>query len=73
MPSNITDQVRIELVSQLIKDISSVLQKLLKYFNGRGIFTFIIPALLVLSKKFDLDLNDSESVTLSFDSSLPNW
>ena len=73
MPSNITDQVRIELVSQLIKDISSVLQKLLKYFNGRGIFTFIIPALSVLSKKFDLDLNDSESVTLSFDSSLPNW
>ena len=31
------DQVRLTLVSQLIKGISQVLQKLLKYFNGAAI------------------------------------
>ena len=30
------------LISQLVKDISRVLQKLLKYFNGTAILTFFI-------------------------------
>ena len=53
--------------------ISRVLQKLLKYFNGTAIFAFIIPALLVLSKNFDLNLDDSESIIILFGSSLRNW
>ena len=35
-----SDQVKIEDTSQLINDISSVFQKLLKYVNGRKILTF---------------------------------
>ena len=74
LPSQITqfaDQVRIRLISQLIKGISRVLQKLLSYFNGTAIFAFILPALLVLFKNFDLNLNDLESViSLSFGSFL---
>ena len=31
------DQVRIRLVSQIIKVISGILQNLLKYFNGTAI------------------------------------
>ena len=49
--------VRMKLISQLI--ISSVTQKLLKYFNDTAIFAFIIPSLLVLSNSFDLNLNNS--------------
>ena len=55
-PSEITqfaDQIRIWLTSQLIKDISRVLQKILKYFNCLAIFAFIILSLLVFSKTFD--------------------
>ena len=34
------------LISKLIKDISLVLQKLLKYFNGTAILTlFVLPLL----------------------------
>ena len=54
----ITDQVRTRLILQLIKGFSRVLQKLIKYFNGTALFASIIPSLLVLSKKFDLNLND---------------
>ena len=43
-----SDQIRIRLISQLIKDNSRVLQTLLKYFNGTAIST--------------VDLNDSEFV-----------
>ena len=74
-PSEITqffDQVKIKLISQLIKVISRVLQKLLKYFNGIAIFAFIIPALLVLSKNFDLNVIDSDFVITLFGSFLPN-
>ena len=49
--------VRMKLISQLI--ISSVTQKLLKYFNDTAIFAFIIPSLLVLPNSFDLNLNNS--------------
>ena len=75
-PSEITqffDQVKIKLISQLIKVISRVLQKLFKYFNGTAIFAFIIPALLVLSKNFDLNVIDSDFVITLFGSFLQNW
>ena len=38
------DQVRMRLISQLINDISRVLQKLLKYFNGTTISTSFVPS-----------------------------
>ena len=56
------EQVTIKLISQLIKDISRVLQNLLKYFNGTAIFTFIILALSILSNILDLNLNHSDSI-----------
>ena len=55
-PSEITqfaDQIRIWLTSHLIKDISRVLQKILKYFNCLAIFAFIMLSLLAFSKTFD--------------------
>ena len=59
------------LISQLIKEISRVLQKLLKYLYGTVILTsFILPFLGVLLVSSTLDLNDSESAKVSFDSSL---
>ena len=36
------------------------------YFNGAATCAFTVPALLVLFVSFDLNLNDSESVVLSF-------
>ena len=65
------DQIEIRLASQLINDISGVLQKLLKYFNDTVISTsFVSPLLGVLLVIFTFDLNDSESAKLSFGSSL---
>ena len=64
------DQVRIRLISKLIKDISPVPQKWFKYFNDTAIFVFIIPALLILSDNLDLNLSDSELVTGFFGPSL---
>ena len=55
------DQIRITLISQLIKSISRVLQKLFDYINGTGISTFIVPAVLVLFDNLDLNLDDSNS------------
>ena len=47
------------------------LQKLLKYFNGTIISTsFVFSSSRVFPVIFALDLNDSESVMLSFGSSL---
>ena len=55
------------LISQLIKGISRVLQKLLKYFNGTIISTsFVLPSAGVFPIIFILDLNDLEAVKLSF-------
>ena len=65
-----TDQVTISLFSQLLKGISRVLQKLLKYFNGTAICAFIIPSSLVLAKSLDLNLKELESVMGFLDSSL---
>ena len=39
-----SDQVKRILISQLINDISWVLQKLLKYFNDTIIWTFFSPS-----------------------------
>ena len=65
------DQVKIRIISQLIHDILRAIQKLLKYFNGTDISKYFVlrssgvfPVILIL------DLNDSDSVILSFDSSL---
>ena len=59
------------LTSQLIKGISKVLQKLLKYFSGTAILTsFVFPTGEVLLVILILYLNDSDSARLSFGSSL---
>ena len=59
------------LISQLINDISRVLQELPQCFNGKIISTsFVLPSLGAFPVIFILDLNDSESVKLSFGSSL---
>ena len=59
------------LTSQLINGISRVLQKLLKYFNDTIISTsFVLPSAGVFPFIFILDFNYSESVKLSFGSSL---
>ena len=43
-----SDQVRMRLISQLIKGISRVLQKLLKYFNDTAILTIsVFPSAVV--------------------------
>ena len=60
--TQLDDQVRIRLISQLIKDISRVLQKSLRYFNGTTISAFTIPQLLALAKNLALNLNELESV-----------
>ena len=62
------DQVKIRLISQLIKGILRVLQKLLKYFNSTAILTsFVLPTAGVFPFIFTLDLNDSESVKVLYD------
>ena len=58
----LSDQVKIKLISQLIKGISRVLQNLLKYFKSTPIFRFLILSLSVLSINLDLNLNDTDSV-----------
>ena len=69
--TQVDDHVKMRLTSQLINGISRVLQKLLKYFNGTIISTsFVLPIAGVFPVIFTLDLNDSESAKLSFDSSL---
>ena len=69
--TQVDEHVNIKLTSQLIKDISRVLQKLLKYFNGTIISTyFSLPEAGVFPVIFILDLKDSEFAKLSFGSSL---
>ena len=61
------------LISQLIKGISGVLQKLFKSFNGTAIsISFEIPLTGVLPIFLVLNLNYSESVLVLFGSSLQN-
>ena len=69
--TQVDDHVKIKLTSQLIKDISRDLQKLLKNFNGTIISTsFSLPPAGVLPVIFVLDLNNLEFAKLSFGSSL---
>ena len=63
-------QFKSRVTSQFIGFISRVLQKLLKSFNGKTLFTFVILALSVLSIILDLNLNALEFVVLSSGSSL---
>ena len=67
------DLVRIRPISQLIRDISRVLQKLLKSFDGTVITAPVMPSLLVLSNNLDLSLNASESPIGYLGSSMQNW
>ena len=61
------DQVRKRLISQLVKSISRVQQKLLNYFNGTATSTsFVLPAAGVFPVILTLNLNDSESVPVEF-------
>ena len=56
--THLLDQVKMRLISQLIKDISRILQKLLKYFNGTIISTFSVLQSAVLPVIFCLNLNE---------------
>ena len=47
-------------------------KELLKYFNGTAISTSFATIALVLHVKFDLNLNDSKSFIVQFDTSLQN-
>ena len=59
------------LILQLIKGISGVFPKLLKYFNGNAILkSFVLPAAGVFPVVLILNVNDSEFTILSFGSSL---
>ena len=54
----------------MINGISRVLQKLLRYFNGKIILRyFVLPLAGVFTTIFTLDLNDLECTKLSFGSS----
>ena len=53
------DLVRMRLISQLINSISRVLQKLLKYFNGKIISIFFVLSFLVESVIFCLNSNEA--------------
>ena len=54
------DHVKVRLILQLIKGISRILQKLLKYFNATAISTLILTGLLALPNILDSSLNDSD-------------
>ena len=71
--THIADLVRIRPISQLIRDISRVLQKLLKSFDGTVITAPVMPSLLVLFNNLDLSLNASESPIGYLGSSMQNW
>ena len=56
--TQVDDQVRIKLVSQLIKDCLRVFQNIFKYFNGAAISAFIISQLLVSVMILALNSNE---------------
>ena len=68
--TQLVDQVKLRLISQLISNISRVFQRLLRYFNGPAISTFKIPASLVLLNNLYLNLKDLESIIVSLGASL---
>ena len=65
------DQVKMKLISQPIKGISRVLQKILRYFNGTAVLTScLLPGAGVFPVILILNLSNSDSTILSFVSSL---
>ena len=54
-----SNQVKISSTSQLLKGISRVFQKLLRYFSGNILLTLIIPSSLFWPVIFVLKLNES--------------
>ena len=69
--TQVHDHFNWRLILQLINDIPSVLQKLLKYFNCTTISTsFVLSSAGVFPVIFILDLNDSKSFRFSFGSFL---
>ena len=61
--------VKMRLTSQLIDGIARILQRLLQYFNSTIISaSFVFPPTGLFPVFFILDLNNSESVKLSFGS-----
>ena len=68
--TQLIDQVKMRFILQLIRGISRVLQKILKYFNSTAISTsFVLPVLGVLLFILAFNLNDSESSMLFYGSS----
>ena len=69
--TQVYDYVKKKLISQLINGISTILQKLLNYFNGTAILTsFVLPSAGIHPVIFILDLNDSEPAKFAFSTSL---
>ena len=64
-----SEQVKMRLISQLINDISRVLQKLVKYFNGSAMLNHKLPAvfekLSLYSIKLYTDITTSKYFALS--------
>lgn len=59
------DQIKIKLISQLIKSILRVLQKLPRYLNDKAIFISTVLSSSILFLNLDLILIDLESVMFS--------
>ena len=69
--THFSDQVKLEIISQLINGILRVLEKLLKYFNRTAISKiFLLSASGAFPAILNLNLNDSDSAILAFFSSL---
>ena len=69
--THFSDQVKLEIISQLINGILRVLEKLLKYFNRTAISKiFLLSASGAFPAILNLNLNDSDSAILAFCSSL---
>ena len=58
------DQVNLRLISKVIKGISEILQKLLRFINETIISTFFLPLLFVSPVIFSLKLNELQSLLL---------
>ena len=56
--THLSGQIKMRLISQSIKGILIILQKLLEYFNGTIISTFFVPPPAVLPI-FCLNLNEA--------------
>ena len=62
--TQLADHVNIKSISQLLKGISRVLQKLVRYFGGKGISTsLVLLSEEVLPVIFTLKVNDYEVIT----------